>query len=189
MRKLFDTVKVEAGEQEPRVIQTESHTTDYEPPKPEMERILCTIGFGNKKWEVFAQELQDAGIDLVIDVRHKESTSRSKCFMPQLDSQKFKTEGLARKLDEDCAIGYLWWWTLGKTQGTLSEYEEWLDSDHSAAMNVHTLAIYIEQRIHYNFKVALLSPEASPVKAHRRILAERCVKLFAKPVQVKIEHL
>lgn len=189
MRRLF-----EGTQSVPRSTTQESSSVETSP-EPEA-KVIYTIGFGNKKWETFAQELQDAGIDLVIDVRHREATSRSNCFMPQLDSDKFKTEGIARELDKH-GIGYWWWFWLGKTQDTLnmswqkslSQYEEWLDNNTSGARDVNILALIIESRFRYNIKVALLSPEASAEKAHRRILAERCVKLFANPVAAEIVHL
>ena len=133
-----------------------------------MDRILYTIGYGNRKPDDFVEILKDAGIETVIDVRRE--GSRGYCFA-------YSPMGLRGKL-KMIDIRYLPPGWLGNPCESLEDYAKYLDAaiaeDKYEKFGCLTSLMYDS----FYGKTCLLCAEIDPAKCHRSILADRVVEML-----------
>lgn len=145
-------------------------------------RKLFTIGCAKKSLERFIRLLQDAGVDLVIDVRLN-NTSQLAGFAKRDDLRFLLTEGFG--------IAYVHAPELAPTQELLDDYAANKDWEAYAAGFSRLVAerrmpaIVLRRASGYE-SPCLLCSEDDAAQCHRRLLAEAVAQ---SPAELEIEHL
>ena len=144
--------------------------------------ILYTTGYEKKPASLFFETLRDHHIERLIDIRR----------FPDGPMEGYaRRDDLAYLLQAVLGCEYIYFPLLAPTGEMLSRYQlepnwEGYVTDYEKLMEERDIPGVLERRMFDEKRTCLLCFEASPVKCHRRLAAERLAAAWG---DVEIQHI